>query len=398
MIATESRTPLKATDFIRAVTGAAHHYGFQSIEDLKEDARCKSCTKSERHKILVAQKRIDALQGSLTGGLTSYFEHNLHGLGEPALFYSIDETPKRDEATISLHVVGIDKSIAEALLFHTISSLLNDLGITEHVVRINSIGDRESMNRYVRELGNYLRKRIDVMPGAARELMKEHVLTALRHLIEREHELGLKSPSSLEYLNETSRKHFREIIEYLDLSETSYEIDTHLLGHHQCYSQTLFSIDTFTDETREHLSPLRIRGGRYDEFAFQMTKKNLSAVGAVITLQGQALPLRIPRMKTVAPSVFLVQIGFGPKLRSLLVLEELRKAEIPAYQALASDSLSAQLLSARERNVPFAIIMGQKEFVEHSVIVRNMVTSSQESIPLAQLVSYLRRVTKVYVS
>ena len=382
---------LKATDFIKGVSGTAHHFGFQRLEDLSEDARCKSCEKVEKPKILVGQKRIDALQGALTGGISAYFEHNLHGLKEPALFYTIDDTPKKDEVTVSLQILGIEKSIAESLIIHTIRALFRDLGVTEHTLRINSLGDRESMNRYARELGNYLRKRIEVMPPAARELMKEHALVALAHLVERDHELGLKSPSALEYLNESSRKHFREIVEYLDLSETPYEIDAKLLGHHQCYSQTIFSFDTFTDESRETRSPLRASGGRYDEFVFQTTKKNIPAVGAVISLKGQQVPARIPRFKPETPSAFIVQLGFGPKLRSLMILEELRRAHIPIYQSLASDSLSGQLESARSKNVPFTIILGQKEYVDNSVIVRSMFTSSQESVPVSNLVSYLKR-------
>ena len=388
-------TTLKATDFIRAVSAAAHHFGFQRLEDLKEDSRCKDCIKVEKPKILVGQKRIDALQGVLASGISSYFEHNLYGLGEPALFYTIDDSPKKDEIAVSLQILGIDKSIAESLLIHTIRALFLDLGVVDHTLRVNSLGDRESMNRYSRELGNYLRKRIDAMPINARELMKEHSLIALSHLVERGHELGTKSPSALEYLNESSRKHFREIIEYLDLSETPYEIDAKLLGHHQCYSQTIFSFDTFTGESRDTRSPISASGGRYDEFVYQMTKKNIPAVGGVISLKGSQLPARIPRHKAEIPSVFIVQLGFGPKLRSLMILEELRRAEIPVYQSLASDSLGGQLESARLKNVPYTIILGQKEFVDNNVIVRSMHTSSQESVPTAGLVSYLKRTVRV---
>lgn len=392
----ETHVPPKAADFIKTVTSTAHHFGFRPLEELKEDNRCKNCSiKADRPKILVAQKRTDALQGALTSGISAYFEHNLHGLGQPVLFYSIEDTGKRDEVTVSLQILGIEKSIAEALLLHTTRSILQELRLPEHTLRINSIGDRESMNRYVRELGNYLRKRIDSMPGAARELMKEHVLTSLIHLIERGHELGLKSPSSLEYLNETSRKHFREVIEYLDLSDIPYEIDVRLLGHHHCYSQTLFSVDTYLDETRDKRAPLSINGGRYDEFAFQVSKKTIPAVGVVFSLKGQSLPARIPKHRAATPSLFMIQLGFAPKLRSLLILDELKKAGIAVHQSLASDSLSGQLEEARKYNVPFALILGQKEFVDNSIIVRDMFNSSQENVPLSHLVPYLRKTAKI---
>ncbi len=389
-----ARATLSASDFIKTASSTAHHFGFRALDDLKKDKRCLTCEKVEHPKIPALQKRTDALQGVLTGGLSAYFDHNLHALGEPALFYSIEETPRNGDIAIALQILGIEKSIAEALLIHTSRSLLTELGLGEHTVRINSLGDRESMARYTRELGNYLKKRMELMPGAARELMKEHALTALAHLIERDHELGKKSPSPLEYLNETSRKHFREIIEYLDFSETPYEIDGKLMGHHQCYSQTLFSIDAFHDEERTIPASVQVRGGRYDEFAHQIAKRHIPAVGAVITLKEQTLPARVPRLKVSAPQVFMVQLGFGPKLRSLMILEELKQAQIPVYQSLASDSLSGQLERARSYNVPFTIILGQKEYVENIVIVRDMRSSSQEHVPMSGLVAHLRKAVR----
>ncbi len=389
--ATAQKGETTTTDFIKAATHTAHHFGFRPLEDVKDDTRCKNASTTDGPRILVAQRRLDALQGLLTSGACAYLEHNFHGLGEPALFYSIEETPRTGDIALSLQILGVEKSIAESLLIHTLHSLLHDLNLTEHSMRINSLGDRESLTRYSRELGNYLKKRLDIMPGQARELMKEHVLYALAHLIERGHELGTKSPSSLEYLNETSRKHFREIIEYLDFSNTPYEIDSRLLGHHQCYSQTLFAIDSYIDADRTEESNVSVRGGRYDEFIYHATKKNLPAVGAVVTFKDHPMPARVPRHKGETPLVYIVQLGFGPKLRSLALIEELKRAAIPVYQSLSSDSLTAQLEQARRHNVPLTVILGQKEFVENSVIVRDMRSSSQENVPLSNLVSYLRK-------
>lgn len=384
---------LSATDFIRKASSTAHHFGFRDLLELKEDARCKNCAKSERPKFSAADRKLDALHGHLASGAAAYFDHNLHGLGEPALFYSVDEVPRSTDIAVTLQILGIDKSIAESLLIHTIRSLFLDLDIPEQTVRINSVGDRESMARYARELNNYLKKRIDLMPTSARELMKDHVVLALMHLLERGHELGHKSPSPLEYLNESSRKHFREIIEYLDFSETPYEIDMKLLGHHQCYSQTLFAIDP-KQVGEEELAPITARGGRYDEFIYQATKKVVPAVGAVVTLKGQKMPARLPRYKLPKPQVFMVQLGFGPKLKSLMILEEMRRAGLSVHQALSSDSLSGQLERARVHGVPYTVILGQKEYVENTAIVRNMLSSSQESVPLGGLVAHLRKAVR----
>jgi histidyl-tRNA synthetase len=113
------------------------------------------------------------------------------------------------------------------------------------------------------------------MPAPARELMKEHPMSALNYLTEQQHELAFRSPNTLEYLSDQSRKHFREIIEYLDMSETPYEIDPHMLGHHECYSDALFSLDISLEDP-ETEAPVVVRGGRFDEFVHRTTRTKTS--------------------------------------------------------------------------------------------------------------------------
>ena len=89
-----------------------------------------------------------------------------------------------------------------------------------------------------------------------------------------------------------------------------------------------------------------------------------------------------------------MQIGFEAKLKSLEVVEILRSAKIPTYQSLSKDKLSSQLQIAENLKIPFTIIMGQKEAVENSVIVRSMNTRSQETVPLPLLAKYLAKLIK----
>jgi histidyl-tRNA synthetase len=46
---------------------------------------------------------------------------------------------------------------------------------------------------------------------------------------------------------------------------------------------------------------------------------------------------------------------------------------------------------AERIGVPYALIFGQKEAMEGVVIVRNMQTSSQETVEIEKLVDYLKK-------
>jgi len=392
---------ITATDFYKCACATAHHFGFKPAElCLDPDPEREPDTKKIKLTASAADRKIDSVHGLLTSGAVTYTTHRLYENNAPVFFYTIESVPRSGEAAIALHVYGVPKSIAESLLIQTTRALARELGYENHIVRINSMGDRDSITRYTRELTNFLRKRIEDLPSAARELMKEHVFVALQHLIEKKHELALRSPNPMEYLSDPARKHFRNIVEYLDLSETTYEIDPKLIGHHQCYADALFAMDFLdNDENLTEHSPLHITGGRYSHFTERFVPGAPPAAGAVVVLRDTPTPKRLPRVPVSDDhTVYVVQLGFGPKIRSLVLIDELRQAGITVQHNLAEDSLGNQLRAAERAGARYALITGQKEYVDGTVILRDLHARTQEAIPCTQIASRLKRFNAVTVA
>lgn len=383
---------ISVTDFVRRASSTAEHFGFRQTSVWRKHPECINCNTTVSHSASAAERRRDGLYGLLSNGINDYSNDRLHSIEAPVFQYSLDSVPRTGEVALTLQVFGIEKSIGEAILIQTIRSFLLEAGHSDYTVRINSIGDTDSQTRYNRELTNYLRKRLDDMPLQARELMKEHSMSALIYLMERDHDLALQSPSSLEYLTDHSRRHFREIVEYLEMSDASYEIDSKLIGHHHCYNDALFSF-AINNQNGEPLAeqPFRIQGGRYNNFFQRHLGKAVPAVGAVIMLNEKQAQFRTPKPKLSLPKVHLIHLGFGPKVRALLLLDQLRKAGIATYQHLHSDSLSEQLRLAEDKGAHFALIIGQKEYVENTVLVRDMLGKDQETVPLDKVMAKLKR-------
>lgn len=387
---------LSPTDFLKTAHRTANHFGFSPLESLLSSAHAKRQSSTE--KASAANRNLDAFHGTLTHGISSYFERGLYTLetaGVPTFFSSAYAMPRTGAVAFSLQIVGVRKSIAESLLIQALRSLLHDLNYRAYCVRINSLGDPESVARYTRELTTYFKRRLDDMPREARDLMQVDAITAYLHLLQMDHELCAKSPSPLEYLSDASRRHFREIVEHLDMTGTPYEIDPRLIGHHRCYSDTLFTFELRGMEEKPLIDPpLTIRGGRLDAFVKHVFNIETPATGAVVIWNSKKAPTRMPRPQHSKPSIFMVQLGFGPKIKSLMLLDLLKSADIPVHQALVSDSLSEQLRQAENTNVPFSIILGQKEFIENSIIIRDMRSRSQQNIPFDAIIPHLKRLLK----
>lgn len=383
------RTDVSPTEFLKIASHVAEHFGFRTAESLRKHPACTDEYYTNLPYSLNNDDVSDDVEGRIVNGLSTFCLEKLHAIEGPVLLYTLDTT---GEPAAVFHIFNVSKSIAEAILIQTNRALATELGHATHTVHINSLGDVDSMVRYNRELTNFLRKRLDVLPDEAREQLKKHAFHTLRHLIDTDHEISYRTPSPLEFLSDTSRKHFRDIIEFFDMTDTPYEINPRLINNHEYYSDALFKIEIPIKEDTP--SPLQIQGGRFDDFVFRQIKKKTSAVGSVAILKDHISPSRLPRTKFDAPSVYIIQLGFGPKVKSLLLVNELRQAGIMVWQDLANDSLSAQLRDAENKLVSYVIIIGQKEYVDGTAIVRDMVARKQEAVPFNQLTKRIKRVCK----
>ena len=87
----------------------------------------------------------------------------------------------------------------------------------------------------------------------------------------------------------------------------------------------------------------------------------------------------------------MIHVGEQAKKKSLGIIEELRKGNISVTEALSRESLKAQLKMADREGAPLALILGQKEIFENSVIIRDLKNSLQENVPLERLVEEIRK-------
>ncbi|GAG18464.1 unnamed protein product [marine sediment metagenome] len=88
--------------------------------------------------------------------------------------------------------------------------------------------------------------------------------------------------------------------------------------------------------------------------------------------------------------IFLAQLGALAKRKTLKLMEVFRKAKIPVSESLARDSLRAQLKIADKIGAKYALILGQKEALQGTIIIRHMTTGGQKEVKLDKIVEEMR--------
>ncbi|OHA58528.1 MAG: histidine--tRNA ligase [Candidatus Vogelbacteria bacterium RIFOXYD1_FULL_44_32] len=336
--------------------------------------------------------------------MRAYFEHGMQSRPQPVMLYSHGplfrhDNPQRGRYRqlyqFNLEILGSKKSIVDATVIKIISLILTEVGIKNQTVIINSIGDKESQTAYKRELLAYYKKHAKTICPECRERLKINPLRVLDCKNPKCAPIKAEAPETIASLSPDSKTHFKEVLEYLSSMNINYTISSTLVRGLDYYSHTVFEI--VPEATATDPEPLSVAGGgRYDYLGKILSgKRDIPGMGAaigvdrVIELADYNKP--VPRI-VKKPKVFFIQLSFDAKLRSFEIIEILRKAKIPVAQSLTKDSLSAQLGNAEKLGVPYAIILGQKEALEGTVIVRDMDTRSQDTIKLDKLADYLKKI------
>lgn len=336
--------------------------------------------------------------------LRMYQEENLYNLPQPVLLYFKEPFKGSLKKTSDYHrycdmeIIGNSRSIAEATLIDTAKIMLAQEGYTNIGVEINSIGDKDSIARYTRDLTNYYRKHVNNMHTECRELFKKDPFELLSCQNDACKKINETAPRSMNFLSEPSRVHFEEVLEHLETLNIPYKINNHLIGNRKYCTETVFSI-TNLDYTKgkkganEH--KILAIGVRYNGLSKKISmKREVQGVGISLLIKGKNPELRKEIKRVKKPFASFVQLGLESKLLSLSVIESLRQVKIPLYLSLAKDRLGAQVSVVEKNRIPYYIIMGKKEALDRTAIVRNIDTHAQDIVPLDELPKYMKKLEK----
>jgi histidyl-tRNA synthetase len=335
------------------------------------------------------------------GTMRAYIEHGMNSLPQPVLLYNYgpnfrhENTQKgryRQFWQFDMDALGSDKSILDALVIKTAWTILKEAGAKDLVVEINSIGDKECRSAYLRELISFYKKHLGILGSIDRERLKNNPLRILDSKEEKTIELNKTAPDMLSHLCPACKRHFKEVLEYLEGMDIPYSINKCLVRGLSYYTRTVFEIMIEDPDSGRMVAVSS--GGRYDYLGRSLgSKKDIPAVGSSI---GVDRVIEAPWWNKLAPriikkpKIYFIQLGFEAKLKSLNVIEVLRCGKIPIAQSISKDNIGAQLGVAEKLGMRYVIIFGQKEAIENTVIFRDMNTRSQETVKISKLLEYIK--------
>ncbi len=338
------------------------------------------------------------------GTVRAYIQHGMNVLPKPVKLFSIGSVYRYDRPQEGRYreffqgnfdIYGEMDPILDAQVVQMAARVLSVLGISDFVFRVNSVGTSATRVSHKRALTRYFTKYKKEIAIQLHEFISPSPFRILDAKEGVSTEILQNAPKAINYLDEESQEHFNKFKEYLDELEIPYEHDQNLVRGLDYYTRTVFEIVVRNPESGRQYS--LGGGGRYDNLIESLGGEQTPAIGFGLGLD--RLVLEMKRLKAQAyqapkPRVFLVQLGDLAKKKSLKIFEKLQKAGILTAESFGRGNLTAQLRKASRAGVDITIILGQKEALDETVIIKTMISGTQEVIPQDKLVSVLRKALK----
>jgi len=249
--------------------------------------------------------------------MRAYLEHGFNAFPQPVKFWYFGpffrhERPQagryRQFWQFGCEVLGEKSPIIDAQVILIIWNILNELGLDNTLIRINSIGDENCRKDYRKALVKFLRSQKGCLCRDCLRRVKTNPLRVLDCKNEKCREVLSEAPQIIDFLCNECRVHLKEVLEYLEELKIPYILDPFLVRGLDYYTKTVFEIETPQEEDEGALAG----GGRYDILAKALGKTNVPACGAAVGVERIVSLMKKRKLEgdyLSLSKVFIAQIG-----------------------------------------------------------------------------------------
>lgn len=397
----------------------AKFFGFLKIETpLLEDYQLFLKTTGESTDIVEKQMYLVktkggeylALRPEFTPSLArSYFENGMIAWPHPVKLYTKGplfryEKPQagryRQFHQINFEIFGTKKPIIDVEIIWIFLKILEELGIKNVVVEINSIGDSQCRPYYKKVLVKFLKAHEKFLCPTCKKRLRKNPLRVLDCKEMRCQKVIRSGPQILDYLCQECHDHFEKVLEYLEALKIPYNLNPYLVRGLDYYTKTVFEI--IVSQSSQKSQNALVGGGRYDGLLKLIGKQDIPACGGAggveriiekIKISGTEIE-KDTEKKEKKPQIFVAQLGDEAKVETLLLIEHFKKAKIPVLFQLSKDSLTNQLKIANKQKIKYVIIIGKEEVIKKAPLLRDMASGDQRSIPFSKIIKEVKKLLK----
>ncbi len=336
------------------------------------------------------------------GVVRAYVENGMSKWSQPVKLYYTGsmfryEKPQagryREHHQFGCEVFGSESSVIDAQVIYLAWKIFQKIGIKNISIQINSIGCEECRNSYKKLLVDYYEMKMSKLCIDCKKRLIKNPMRLLDCKEDKCMQVSSSAPQIIDYLCEDCHDHFKDVLEFLDELELPYVLNPNLVRGLDYYTRTVFEIWSNGEDSESRQSSFG-GGGRYDSLVRHLGGEDTPAIGFSFGIERVAekiLKDGFSSKTKLTKKVFLIQLGNAARKKVLKLFDKLIDSNISTGESIGRGSIKSQLKMANKLNSKIALIIGQKEAIDNTVIVRDMESGMQEIITMEKVVTEVKR-------
>jgi histidyl-tRNA synthetase len=294
----------------------------------------------------------------------------------------------REFYQLGVEALGEGSPLTDAEVVRFGIHFFSTLGITDCLVRVNSIGCRTCRPVYREKLLAFLRLNQEQLCPDCQERIELNPLRVFDCKNSHCHEILGQAPLARNHLCAQCQDHFHHFTSELSARGIRFEIDDHLVRGLDYYNRTTFEFISGALGAQNSIGG----GGRYDYLIEEFGGPPTPAIGLAIGLERTLLAMPAAAEKPGRrPLVFVIWTTPAELAPARDLTEKLRAADIPCQIAFENPKLKRQFHLADTAAARLALVVGAEELRRGVYGVKDLLTGQQTEVPAAELIDYLKQ-------
>ncbi|MBO4251739.1 MAG: histidine--tRNA ligase [Clostridia bacterium] len=331
------------------------------------------------------------------GVVRSFVESGLYAGALPLKTYYLTpcfryERPQagrlREFHQFGVEFFGADDAGFDAEVILLAKTFLDNLGVKNITLYINSIGCKECRKAYHQALKEYLQANYDDLCDLCKDRFDKNPMRILDCKNENCKKITENAPSILDYLCSDCKAHFEKVKSLLNAAGVEYKIDAKIVRGLDYYVRTVFE---FVSENIGAQGTV-LGGGRYDGLVEQFGGGKIPGIGFAAGIERLLLLLESAESieKQDVLTLFVAPMGDEARAKAFEIVSAIRKKGIIADTDYMNRGIKAQFKYADKLGAKYVAVIGSDELSRGIVKLKNMTSGEEKEVCADELSEHLK--------
>ena len=294
----------------------------------------------------------------------------------------------REFHQFGVECVGAAAPNADAEVISLAKSVLDNIGIKNISLEINSIGCPECRKEYHKALKEYFSANAENLCDTCKDRLDRNPMRILDCKSPVCKKIAENAPVVIDFLCEDCRDHFEKVKANLEAMQIEYKVNPKIVRGLDYYTRTVFEFVSGDIGAQSTVCG----GGRYDGLIGQMGGPKTPSLGFAMGIERLMMVLsaqnaELPEAPTC--DLFIATLGENAILKASALCRLLRDEGYKVQTDICGRGLKAQMKYADKIGAKFSLVLGDNEVESGKATLKNMSNSAEKEIALAEIVEEL---------